>query len=43
MGTAIIEEREDTVTITVRGTATTMVEGSNAGDTEVELILACPR
>ena len=43
MGTAIIEEREDTVTITVRGTATTMIEGSNEGDTEVELILACPR
>jgi hypothetical protein len=42
-GTAIIEERQDTVTITVRGTATTMAGGSNVGDTEVELILACPR
>jgi hypothetical protein len=42
-GTAIIEEREDTVTITVRGTATTMIEGSNVGETKVDLILDCPR
>lgn len=42
-GTATIEERDDAVTITVRGSATTMLEGSNVGETEVELILDCPR
>ena len=42
-GTAIIEERDHAVTITVRGTATTMVDGSDSGATTVELILDCPR
>jgi hypothetical protein len=42
-GTAVVEHSDRGVTITVNGSARTMQDGSNAGDTTIDLTLTCPR
>ena len=42
-GTVRFEEAGDAVRITIDGAARTKVDGSNAGDTTVQLVLHCPR
>lgn len=42
-GTAVVEEGDHDVTISVSGSARTMLDGANAGDTTIDLTLTCPR
>lgn len=41
-GTAVVDQTADTVRITIKGSATTMVDGGTAGATTVDLVLHCP-
>ena len=41
-GTARLEQDGDAVKITIDGSARTMVDGANTGDTTVDLVIHCP-